>query len=294
MIAVPIHITGFFYPKIRSNIHYTGSLGAGFSLKEYVRTRVQKRNDKKIRIFFNGENVTSRAHTSLQAANEFFNAHGEEMGIDIFHQFDVPTSSGLATSGAGALGVVFALNEEFNTSFSDVKLATLAHIAEVKQKTGLGSVIAQYKGQFEIRMKAGAPNNGKVKRITRNVKCGILGFDHMETKNILKSTQQLQRIRKAFGRKHKKLANSFSIRKFTRFSQQFARESGLLTPFLQNLLGKARERGLHGSMLMLGDGVFLFGNNLEQKLERLKKMTNKVVQTAFVSQISNKGVIIGS
>lgn len=283
-------MTGFFYPVIREDPNFAGSLGAGFSLAEYVRTQIRRREDTKVKIYFNGEDVSSEAETSRQAAKEFFKISGIKQGVDIFHQFKIPISCGLATSGAGALGVVYGLNENFDTSFPPVKLATLAHIAEVKQKTGLGSVIAQYKGKFEVRVKAGSPKIGKVRRFRSNAEFALLMFGRIETKDILSSKQRLRVIKRSFGKKHKKLAKQFSIEHFMNLSQQFAIESGLLPSFLQKPLEKAHDIGLLGSMLMLGRGVFLFGKDLKEKLQKLLPRLPKTPNFSLISQVDNRGV----
>lgn len=294
MILAPIHVTGFFFPVIKKDPNRSGSLGAGFSLEEYIKTQIRPRDDSKIKVYFNKNDVTSAAGTSKQAAKEFFKLSGKQEGVDIFHTFTVPISCGLATSGAGALGVVYGLNEFFDTSFSPTKLATLAHIAEVKQKTGLGSVIAQYKGKFEVRVKAGNPENGKVKRFQSNAKCALLIYDQIETKGILGSKQRLREIRQGFGEKHTKLMKHFSIEQFIDLSYQFATETNLLTPFLQNILEKARNLGLNGSMLMLGNGVFLFGKKLEENLQTLKQTLANKPNHSFIAKVDNKGIVHSS
>lgn len=290
MIQVPIHITGFFFPVLRENVHHTGSLGAGFSLSEYVQTWTTKREDDRVRVFFHGQPATLKAITSKEAAREFFTQANLRGGVNIYHRLEVPISCGLATSGAGALGVAFSLNKMFETSFSKEELATIAHIAEVKQKTGLGSVIAQYRGKFEIRTKAGSPQIGEVKRIACDAKCAVLVYGRIKTQQVLGSKQKVQKVKQAFGKKHTKLAENFSIKRFTTFSFQFAEKSGLLTPFLRKLLEQAKNIGLHGSMLMLGQGVFLFGHNLEEKVRTLIEKTSEKPKALIIRDICNTGV----
>lgn len=292
MIRVPAHVTGFFYPIIKDNPLESGSLGAGFSLTKYVYTEVKLNNDSKIRVFFNDKEVTDQACTSYVAAKELLNYIGEKRGVIIKHKFEIPIGCGLASSGAGALGVVFGINEELDIGLKRIELAKFAHIAEVKCKTGLGSVIAQYDGMFEIRIKAGSPGLGVVLRFPVKENVAILVYGEIETKKILSSKNALKRVKYAFGEKHLELLKNFSVENFCRLSRDFATQSGLLSEHLKYLLNKASYLGLNGSMLMLGDGVFLFGEDLNKRVKKLLDQLDKNMRprTIIFAEIDNYGV----
>ncbi len=292
MIRVPGHVTGFFKPIIRDDPTVSGSLGAGFSLKRYVYTRVKILDEPVIRVFFGGRDVTKEACTSYTAAKYLLDTVGKDVGVEIYHEFEIPIACGLASSGAGALGVVFAINDELKLGMSRNELAKIAHIAEVKCRTGLGSVIAQYEGMFEIRLKEGAPGIGKVARFPVRESVAILVFGPIETKKILSSKEALERVIRAFGNKHYELLENFSVENFCKLSKQFAIEAGLINDRLLLLLRKAGEYGLYGSMLMLGDGIFLFGDDLETKLQKLITSLDNTFRPKYImfTEIDNVGV----
>jgi len=58
------------------------------------------------------------------------------------------------------------------------------------------------------------------------------------------------------------------------------------------LLKKAEEYGLYGSMLMLGDGIFLFGDDLETKLQKLITSLDNTFRPKYImfTEIDNVGV----
>ncbi len=291
-IEVPLHVTGFFRAHLHENPLYAGSIGAGFSFQTYLKTTVKINELGEIRIFINGEEKTEEAKTSYTAAEQFFERCEIFEGVDIFHEVPAPIGCGLATSGAGALGVVFGLNELFGMGINKVELAQIAHVAEVENKTGLGSVIAQYEGQFEIRLKPGAPGIGVVKRIPVDAEVAIIVFGEIPTPEILKSEEKIKKIENAFDNKNEILASAFSIEKFCELSLDFAKRSGLLTRRGERILEIAKKYDLIGSQLMIGDGVFLFGDDLRTKIKRILGEIEEKPIKVIVSGIDNIGVRI--
>lgn len=292
MIRVPAHITGFFRPEIKDDPYQTGSLGAGFSVEKYVFTEIKRLKIPDIKIFFGSNEVSNTACTSYYVAKTIKEKYEITEGFEVRHIFEVPIGCGLATSGAGALGTAFALNNEFSLNIDRVKLAQIAHIAEIKCKTGLGSVIAQYEGMFEIRLKAGAPGIGKVARIPIVEEIAILIYGPILTKEILSSSEKLQKVSQAFGEKNLTLLEKFSVEKFCELSFSFAVESELMLNKIRHILDIAQKYDLYGSMLMLGEGLFLFGDNLEMKVKKMIDSLGKDFRpkNVILTKIDNRGV----
>ncbi|MHA1617163.1 MAG: pantoate kinase [Candidatus Njordarchaeales archaeon] len=298
IIAVPAHITGFFLPVIKSVELEAGSLGAGFSINRYVFTSIsiKKAGSNKIQIFFNGKDQTRTAITSELAAKLILEkAEIRNIEITIFHSFQVPIGCGLSSSGAGALGTVFAINEALDLGFSREELAKIAHIAEVKRKTGLGSVIAQYDGMFEIRVREGGPGIGRVVRIPREGEVLIIVWGPIETPTILSSRNYIERIKNAFGVKIGKLLKHPTLIEFARLSFDFAKKSGLINDYLHRILEELGNMGYYGSMLMIGRGIFLvsedgFSKNDVKKISRKIELGNATYFT--IARLDNFGVRI--
>jgi pantoate kinase len=121
---------------------------------------------------------------------------------------------------------------------------------------------------------------------------GILIRKGIPTKGILSSHDTLSRIVMAFGNKHVELANKFSIENFSNYSYSFASKSGLMTNWVEDVLKKAKKLDLYGSMLMLGEGVFLFGEDLNYKVEKLvsKLESDQRPKVKIITGIDNYGV----
>lgn len=292
---VPSHITGFFKPVITNKLETTGSIGAGFSIKKYVYTSVsidERSND--IRVYFNDKDATEKACTTINVARKIMGITGiNKIGLKIYHIFEVPIGCGLATSGAGALGTAFSINKALRLNIARDELVMIAHKAEIECKTGLGSVMGQVDGMFEIRLRAGGPGFGKVARFPMREKVAILIYGSIETRSILSNKNMMERISDAFGDNHMELLSDFSLKNFIKLSKAFASSVDLISDRVKYLLNKAAEFGLEGSMLMLGDGVFLFGEDLESKIN---KLLNDLSPSFFpskviITEIDNEGIL---
>ncbi len=294
LIRVPAHITGFFHPVITEKLETTGSIGAGFSIKKYVYTYVKPLFDKSdIRVFFNNKEATKIACTTISVAREILDKFAEpNIGLEIYHDFEVPIGCGLASSGAGALGTAFAINKALDLNIDKNDLIMAAHKAEISCKTGLGSVMGQFDGMFEIRVRAGGPEFGKVARYPMKENVAVLIYGPIETRNILSSDKIMKNIENAFGNKHMELLNDFSLDNFIKLSKKFAYETKLIIDRVDYLLKKASKIGLKGSMLMIGEGAFLFGEELEEKVRNLINSLPLTLKppTVIISEIDNEGV----
>ena len=168
----PAHITGFFKAHLddnQDNLENLGSMGAGFSIKQGVTTRVKintKGNqESNFRITTHGYQ-SDKTDVSEYVLNEFLKL-GEYSTkfFEIEHDISIPVGYGLGSSSAVALSLSFALDQALKTKLDKTKIGQIAHNAEVNCKTGLGDVLASFHGGFEIRVKPGAPGIGHVEKI---------------------------------------------------------------------------------------------------------------------------------
>ena len=86
-----------------------------------------------------------------------------------------------------ALGLSFALNDALKTNLSYTQAAQIAHQADFACKTGLGTVISEFTGGFEIRTSIGGPGIGKILKfpISDDFYVIILCLKPISTKSIL-------------------------------------------------------------------------------------------------------------
>ena len=256
----PGHITGLFQicdeaedPLLK------GSRGAGVSITRGVVTKVRIERSPKtsFEIRINGNGVES-AKVSECVINTLLPFAGGNYRILVDHNVNVPIGSGFGSSGAGALSLALALNEAFRLGLSRVEAAQVAHIAEVRCRTGLGTVIAETFGGLEIREKPGAPGVGEVKRIPIDddyvVAC--LKFGPMSTKEALTDERLRQQINNLGGKLVDELIARPKPSNFMNFSRSFAEGVGLISERTRKVLEEADSRGLACSMTMFGECLF--------------------------------------
>jgi pantoate kinase len=256
----PAHITGFFqiFDKPRNPL-FRGSRGAGVSLTKGVKTTVRLRKSQKrsVKIKINSR-TNETAQVSSSVVDAFLSIAGEKCRIEIEHEIGVPIGCGLGSSGAGALGLALALNETLGLELSKIEAAQIAHIAEVKCRTGLGTVIAELSGGLEIRVKPGAPGIGEVKPVNANgdyvVVC--LPFGPISTKKALTDPKLRRLINKHGGKLVDELAAQPSVDRFMQLSRSFAEDTMLITDRVRKVLIDANNHGFASSMAIFGETAF--------------------------------------
>jgi pantoate kinase len=199
--------------------------------------------------------------------------------IVIKHTVDVPIGAGFGTSGAAALGLALALNKTFDLGLSSIEAAQLAHVAEIECKTGLGTVIAEYFGGVEIRVKPGAPGIGEIRNIPvpKDVVVACLAFGSLSTQKFLTNPQTRRKTREIGGDLVNALMKDESVTNFMALSRQFAEHLGLITRRIRMTLDATDEASLICSMPMFGESVFTLieRKNLKSILEVFEKCKSK-------------------
>ena len=210
----PAHITGFFKAHLEDNhddFENLGSMGAGFSIKEGVTSRVKvqtkENQEKNFQITTHGYE-SDKTDVSEYVLNEFLKL-GEFSNkfFVIEHDISIPVGYGLGSSSAVALSLSYALDQALNTKLEKKIIGQIAHNAEVNCKTGLGDVLASYHGGFEIRVKPGAPGIGKVEKInTEKISVIMICFSPISTNKFIK--ERLSQINGLGGKMVNKLLES--------------------------------------------------------------------------------------
>ena len=190
----PAHITGFFKAHLENNqenLENLGSMGAGFSIRQGVTTKVtvDKKNshDSNFKITTKGYQ-SDKTDVSEFVLNEFLKIGDfEDQFFDIEHEISIPVGYGLGSSSAVALSLSFALDQALGTKLDKNTIGQIAHNAEVNCKTGLGDVLASFHGGFEVRVKPGAPGIGTVEKIsTDKISVIMICFSPISTNKFIK------------------------------------------------------------------------------------------------------------
>lgn len=276
----PGHITGIFYIEDSAvDPLHRGSLGAGFSIQAGVTTRItsadpsadfsyiqaaadsdqSSKTHQSPQFFLNGQ-PSDDLKVSKRLYDHFTQSAGKtpHQRLKIEHSIEPPQSSGFGTSGAGALSLALALNKYFDFPLSKEAAACLAHLVEIECKTGLGTVIGEYFGGFEIRTAPGAPGIGTVDLL--NYPEDLLALFAVRGPSLTSTALSDPNVREGVNRSGRhnleRLRREPTIPNFLSCSRSFSIGTGLTTPWVESVLELLDKRGIIGSMLMFGEAVF--------------------------------------
>ncbi len=281
IVKVPHRISGFFEivdeinGKKINNPEKVGSRGAGFNLNSFGTTeiRLEESDDKEDasnKIFINNIELNENAETSNYVLKFCLHNQKKYYDIKIFHKFDLPVGCGFGASGSGALGCIYGLNHLLDLHLTSYEKARIAHIAEVVNRTGLGTVCGLLGGGLSILLEPGYPCSFKQINVSTDliVICGSFGEIH--TKSILNDPQLNHNIKNAGKKALNRLLIDPNLRNFVRISYQFVLDSNILTILdlneIEELLKNLNNLNIIGaSMNQLGRSIFIFCHKTSEK-----------------------------
>ncbi len=258
----PGHITGFFeaphdISSSSFDFLYRGSKGAGFSIDRGISTTVYLYESSKsnYQISINGAKSRS-AEVSKWVVGEYLKHTNRPYFVSIQHDVEIPIGFGLGSSGAAALSLSYALNQVLDIGLNRTQAAQIAHRAEIACNTGLGTVIAEFAGGFEMRTSAGAPGIGSVSKINldKNYKAVVLCLAPILTKSFL--TNRINEINGLGGIMLSKLSASRSLDDFLKMSHGFAEMLSLTKGRCKRPIAALKTRGIESSVALVGQTVF--------------------------------------
>jgi len=284
----PGHITGFFKAEVKPRkSELKGSIGAGFSIKEGVTTKVKVTSSEKpsFKITTTGYK-SDDTQVSQYVAKEFLKIAKGNYFFDIEHNSRIPIGYGLGSSGAVALSLAFALNKALETNLSRTQVGQIAHNAEIHCKTGLGTVLSSYHGGFEIRTKHGAPGIGSLRKIRTDYSAIVICFSPISTRKIIKT--ELSKINGLGGKMVSRLLKSRDQMEFLDMSLEFAKYVGVITPKMQKVIDDLWQHGFKCGIAMFGETVFTLvpRSNEAKVIELLEKYNGIIIKT----EIEKSGV----
>ncbi len=260
----PGHITGFVEFPIRiGDPLILGSRGAGVCIDHGILTHIilEPSNKNHVNIYINNK-LEDDAEVSKYVISYYLMNTSKKFNIEVRHYSSIPIGYGLGSSGAAALSLSLALNNLLNL-FDNLKAAQVAHIADLECKCGMGTVIAEYYGGLELRLKAGAPGIGYVKQLqfNDNYKVVILPLNPISTKEFL--TNKISLINGIGGKMLKELEENPTIDEFLRLSFLFARSIKFGDKRSYDIIEELRANGYYSSLAMFGESIFTIVKNDE-------------------------------
>ena len=282
----PGHVTGFFSIRPHADPLHHGSLGAGFSLRAGVTTRVGIAAE---RVRLNGA-VLSPAPVSEAVLRLFRQETGFDSPVTVEHETELPVGCGFGTSGAGALSLAYALNGLAGTPLAHDRAGALAHLAEIECGTGLGTVLGESHGGFKASLLPGAPGTGSVRTLPTpdGLTAVFVVLGPLATPAMLGNPS----IREAVNREGEgfrlALLEKPGWDHFLELAVSFGQRTSLLTPLLAGLQSRLAQVGIVAPMLMFGDGLFTLvtRQDLEAALGAFRRLATGQV---FASELDLLG-----
>ena len=222
-IEIPLHITGFWYSIIDDDPLYSGSLGAGINLKPGIKVRP-----------YNKFGISGFEGSFI------YNTYGDAFKLSGFRE------AGLYIDGPNLLGLGFGLSAGYALAglmLSNIlngygktwfEIGRYVHMAEVRNKTGYGDVIALLTGGLEYRLAPGAPGIGQADRVpvADDVSILVSVTGDMSTPEMLNRYGDL--IRDVGPKMYKYFSENPSFERFIETSYKFSREIGMLDSELED------------------------------------------------------------
>ncbi|MBT8172318.1 hypothetical protein KJN74_05560, partial [Candidatus Bathyarchaeota archaeon] len=222
-----------------NNFEEIGARGGGFSLTKGITTEVIVSNSEKnqVQVQINVKSYLE-AETTKSVVNIILDKISEKYNIIVNHYVEVPIGAGFGSSAAGALGTALALKQALGLNLTYNQLGKIAHVAEVKCKTGLGTVGPLMFGGCGLTIEPGAPGIACLDRIpvSPDHRLIIGTFKPYPTKEIF-SFQKKRQIINYWGQKTlKRIIDEPSLENFMDASKIFAIETEFATDRVKKLI----------------------------------------------------------
>ncbi len=254
MARAPANLSGFFQIFMDEDPLIAGSTGAGFTIEKGVDVQTKK-SEHGIKIRLNG--MAARIPPVLSVI-ETLGITKVDPGLEVEIKSEVPIGCGFGFSGAASLSVGLAINELFELNRTYLEIGQIAHQAEVVNRTGLGDVMGQTSGGFNIGIKPGAPGIGVAESIdVGDPYIEWVVFNEIKTEEIIDDSRSKE-IDKYGGMALKELLKRPTFENFMLESKKFAIRTGLASEKVMDAIEAVESAGGMASMIMLGDAVFAY------------------------------------
>jgi len=283
--------------KLIADPERIGARGGGFALNKGVSTEVivAEAEEKRVQVFINGE-CCPEAETTKSVVEMLTAKVSANYAIKVIHRVEVPIGAGFGSSAAGALGASLALSKALGLHLTYNQLGRIAHVAEVKCRTGLGTVGPLLFGGCGLTIEPGAPGYALLDRIPVSPDHRIIAgtFRPYPTKEML-SSQEKREIINEWGQKTlKKILAKPSLENFMGACKEFAVGTGFVTKRVQKLIELSEKAGAIGAAQnMLGEAVhaLVTVDKMESVHEAFKKFLPE--EKIIIANIDLQGARIG-
>ena len=271
-----------------------GARGGGFAIKRGLRARVIARQSSKTRITvrINSEPAPD-AHTTQWALAHLLDKMEATWEVRADITASVPIAAGYGTSAAGTAASCLALADAAQIPVTFNELGRITHIAEVVNRTGLGTACAMFVGGFDLVTEPGAPGIGSVDRLRfppdHSIICAYLG--PLPTRETLSNVDIASRVNPPAQRAMKAIRERPELVKFLTEAREFSESAGFLTPEIKRLMDAMVSAGAIGAAQnMIGKAVH--GVAEDTRTPGVLKAIRKAFPSAivFATKLDDNGV----
>ncbi len=270
-----------------------GARGGGFALDAGVFTEVSvaESAERNVQILINGK-PSPEAKTTKTVVEMLSEKSAEAYNITVSHEVAVPIGAGFGTSAGGALGTSLALSKLLGINLTMLHLGQIAHEAEVKNHTGLGTVGPLTLGGCCITVEPGAPGYSLIDRLpTLPSHMIVTGFiKPIPTKEALASPKLRERVNTVGHQTLDKILADPSLPNFLSASKEFAIKTGFASEKVLKLFKSAEKAGAIGAAQnMVGEAVHVL--TTADNAKRIVDAFEKVLPSSdiFTAKIDVKG-----
>jgi pantoate kinase len=276
-----------------ADLERVGSRGGGFGIQKGVLTDVTVSEAKVncIRVFINGK-LAPEAETTKNVLQMLLKNVERAYDIVVNHKVEVPIGAGFGTSAGGALTVGLAFSKALDLPLTYNQIGRIAHVAEVRCKTGLGTVGPLMLGGCILTVEPGAPGISVIDRIPLSDDYMIVAgvFGSTPTKQVLASAEKRREVNR-YGRKTlEAILAEPSVENFMACCLDFAEKAGFMTPRARQLVKLAEKAGAVGAAQnMVGEAVHAVA--LEENVAEIAEAFKQVLpnEKILVSKIDFQG-----
>lgn len=258
----PCHVTSFFVPNIQPREpERTGSWGAGLCLGTGVVATVEVEPADAAAIEITRPNHEDDEARVTREALRVILAQGDRpLPVEVactVHE-GAPVGQGFGVSGASALASAFALARCLGKGRSDALRA--AHLAEVRNRTGLSDVTASFLGGVVLRTAPGLPPFGATKRLPArgDVVVATVGSE-LDTGALLRDEEVLARVTEVGKGCMEALGKQPNLETVLDQGARFARQTDLVGEGTLRAMEACAEGG-RAMAAMLGNTVVAYGD----------------------------------
>lgn len=273
-----------------------GSRGGGFGFQKGVTTEVttSEAEENSIKIFINGREAPE-AETTRTVVKMLLDRVQDKYEVTVRHAVEVPIGAGFGSSAAGALTTALALSRALDLNLTYNQIGRIAHIAEVKCKTGLGTVGPLMIGGCVITLEPGAPGIAKIDRIPISTDYIIIAgvFGPIPTREILSSNERKLAVNRWGKKTLEEILAEPSLENFLKCCRKFAEKSGFMTRKTKRLMDLAIKAGAIGAAQnMVGEAVHALAtpDNAEKVAQAFKSVLPE--SNVFVANVDIQGARI--